>query len=276
MYKKRSMPEDLKQRALSMLKTEDIDTVATSLRIRKAALLKMMKDEAVDIAPPAPAPMDATSKDDTTTTSDDAAVEEKKERKVPYYSPEFKAAALAMMEEKGAVATIKELGISSYTLYDWKNKAAGGGQYPRKQGPLTGKTRKRYTPEFKAEVIAFYQSHGPGATREKYSISSNALYTWLEEARIERVGKRPDDHIDAIAMYREKGEEAVLAAYGITWPTLRDWLKDAGIDTRPPKYSPEFKASAVAMTEEKPLTAVAKELGVPASTLATWKTRHHE
>ena len=34
---------------------------------------------------------------------------------MPYYSPEFKAEALAMMEEKGAVTTIKELGISSYT-----------------------------------------------------------------------------------------------------------------------------------------------------------------
>ena len=273
----RQIPDELKQKALTMLETEDIDTVATTLHIRKAALLKMMKDEAMDIAPPAAELMDATSKDDTTTTSEDATEEEKKDRKVPYYSPEFKAAALAMMEEKGAVATIKELGISSYTLYDWKNKAAGGGQYPRKQGPLTGKTRKRYTPEFKAEVIEYYQAHGSGEAKKKYGISSNALYTWLEEARIERVGKRPDDHIDAIAMYREKGEEAVLEKFRITRTTLRKWLLDAGIDpARPPKYSPEFKASAVAMTEEKPLTAVAKELGVPASTLATWKTRHHE
>ena len=38
--------------------------------------------------------------------------------------------------------------------------------------------------------------------------------------------------------------------------------------------SAEFKAAAVAMTEEKPLTTVAKELGIPASTLATWKTKN--
>lgn len=59
MYRK--MPEDLKQRALSMLKTEDIDTVAATLRIRKAALLKMIKDEAVDIAPQAAMPPLATA-----------------------------------------------------------------------------------------------------------------------------------------------------------------------------------------------------------------------
>ena len=269
------MPEDLKQRALSMLKTEDIDTVATTLRIRKAALLKMIKDEAVDIAPQAATPMDNTTPTDTSATvaataSEDATVAKIHDRKVPYYSPEFKAAALAMMEEKGAVATIKELGISSYTLYDWKSKAEGQ-KYPRKQGPLAGKARKRYTPEFKAEVIAFYQSHGAGAAREKYGISSNALYTWLEEAGIECVGKRPDNHIDAIAMYREKGQDAVLEKYGITKTTLEKWLLDAGIATSAPKYSPEVVERALAMAQENTLTAVAKELGIPIATLSAWK-----
>lgn len=258
-----------------MLKTEGIDTVAATLRIRKAALLKMIKDEAVDIAPSAAAPIDNAASQAATpvaaTASEGTAEEEKKDRKVPYYSPEFKAAALAMMEKKGAVATIKELGISSYTLYDWKNKAVGGGQYPRKQGPLAGQSRKRYTPEFKAEVIACYQSHGPDEAREKYGISSNALYTWLEEAGIERNRNRPVDHTDAIAMYREKGREAVLAAYGIAWPTLREWLKDAGIDTRTPKYSPEFVKKALAMAQGSTLTAVAKELGIPIATLSAWK-----
>ena len=180
------------------------------------------------------------------------------EKKTRHYTPEFKAAALAMMEEKGVVATVKELGISSYTLYDWKSKAEGQ-KYPRRQGPLSGKARKRYTPEFKAEVIAYYQSHG----------ANNSLYNWLDEAGVDRVGS---DHTRAIALYREKGEEAVLEEYGIARSTLRDWLREAGIKLHSPKYSAEFKAAAVAMTEEKPLTAVAKELGVPASTLATWKT----
>ena len=62
------------------------------------------------------------------------------EKKTRHYTPEFKAAALAMMEEKGVVATVKELGISSYTLYDWKSKAEGQ-KYPRRQGPLSGKAR---------------------------------------------------------------------------------------------------------------------------------------
>ena len=156
-------------------------------------------------------------------------------------------------------------------LYDWKSKVAGGGQYPRKQGPLAGKMRKRYTPEFKSEVIASYQSHGSAATREKYGISSNALYTWLEEAGIERNRNRPIDHTDAIAMYREKGQEAVLEAYGITWPTLREWLKDAGIDTHPPKYNPELVEKALVMAQENTLTAVAKELDIPIATLSAWK-----
>ena len=188
------------------------------------------------------------------------------------YTPAYKAAALAMMKEKGASATIKELGISSYTLYDWKKKAEGH-KYPGKQGPLAGKERKRYTPEFKAEVIEYYQSHGAGETLQKYRIVGNSLYNWLDAAGIERVGNpRASDHIEAIALYQEKGSEAVLEEYGITKATLRGWLKDAEIETaRPSKYSPEFKASAVSMTEQKPLTTVAKELGVPASTLATWK-----
>lgn len=175
-----------------------------------------------------------------------------------------------MMEEKGAVATIKELGISSYTLYDWKSKVEGQA-YPRKQGPLAGKTRKRYTPEFKAEVIEYYQSHGAGATKETYGISGNALYTWLEEAGIERNRNRPIDRTDAIALYREKGQEAVLEAYGITWPTLREWLKDAGIDTHPPKYSPELVEKALSMVQECSLTSVAAELGIPIATLSAWK-----
>lgn len=173
-----------------------------------------------------------------------------------------------MMEEKGAVATVKELGISSYTLYDWKSKAEGQ-KYPRRQGPLSGKARKRYTPEFKTEVIAYYQSHGARETLQKYGIVNNSLYNWLDEAGVDRVGS---DHTRAIALYREKGEDAVLEEYGIARSTLRDWLREAGIKLHSPKYSPEFKATAVAMTEEKSLTAVAKELGVPASTLATWKT----
>ena len=265
----RQIPDELKEKALSMLQTEDIDTVATTLRIRKAALEKMIEDESVSVsdakaadkANPIAAPVDAASADD------EPVANEKQGR----YSPEFKTAALAMMEEKGAVTTIKELGISSYTLYDWKSKVAGGGQYPRKQGPLAGKMRKRYTPEFKSEVIASYQSHGPAATREKYGISSNALYTWLEEAGIERNRNRPIDHTDAIAMYREKGQEAVLEAYGITWPTLREWLKDAGISSRSPKYSPEFVEKALVMAQENTLTAVAKELGIPIGTLSAWK-----
>ena len=92
-----------------------------------------------------------------------------------------------MMEEKGAVATVKELGISSYTLYDWKSKAEGQ-KYPRRQGPLSGKARKRYTPEFKAEVIAYYQSHGARETLQKYGIVNNSLYNWLDEAGVDRVG----------------------------------------------------------------------------------------
>lgn len=190
------------------------------------------------------------------------------EKKTRHYTPEFKAAALAMMEEKGAVATVKELGISSYTLYDWKSKAEGQ-KYPRRQGPLSGKARKRYTPEFKTEVIAYYQSHGARETLQKYGIVNNSLYNWLDEAGVDRVGS---DHTRAIALYREKGEDAVLEEYGIARSTLRDWLREAGIKLHSPKYSLEFKAAAVAMTEEKPLTAVAKELGLPASTLATWKT----
>ena len=278
--KRGQIPEDLKQKALSMLETESIDTVASALRIRKAALIKMIENEAaptVSISSPASTPtvampMEVSASEEATTT-EAAVVEEKSEGKAPRYSPEFKATALAMMEEKGAVATIKELGISSYSLYDWKSKADGQ-KYPRRQGPLAGKTRKRYTSEFKAEVIAFYQSHGAGETREKYGISGNALYTWLEDAGIERVGQRPVDHTDAIAMFKEKGAEAVLEAYGISKATLREWLKDAGIDASlsSPKYSAEFIAAALAMTQEKPLTAVAKELGVPASTLAGWKS----
>lgn len=197
---------------------------------------------------------------------EDVAVNEKRR----HYTPEFKAAALAMMEEKGAVATVKELGISSYTLYDWKSKAEGQ-KYPRRQGPLSGKARKRYTPEFKAEVIAYYQSHGARETLQKYGIVGNSLYNWLGEAGVEPIGS---DHTRAIALYREKGEEAVLEEYGIARTTLRDWLKEAGIKLNHPKYSAEFKAAAVAMTEEEALTAVAKELGIPASTLATWKMKN--
>ena len=173
-----------------------------------------------------------------------------------------------MMEEKGVMATIKELGISSYTLYDWKSKAEGQ-KYPRKQGPLSGTTRKRYTAEFKKEVIEYYQAHGARDTLQKYEIAGNSLYNWVNEAGVEHVGS---NHSKAIALYLEKGPDAVLEEYGIAKSTLKDWLKEAGIPLNFPKYSDEFKAIAVAMTEEKPLTAVAKELGIPASTLATWKT----
>ena len=263
----RQMPEELKTKALTMLETEDIDTVSATLRIRKAALLKMVQASAA----PTPPKEEATTEPPPPPENPTVA-----ERKIPYYSPEFKAEALAMMEEKGAVTTIKELGISSYTLYDWKRKAQGQ-KYPLRQGPLAGKTRKRYTPEFKADVIEYYQSHGAGDTLEKYGIVSNTLFNWLNEAGLERVGNlhiHKADHTDAIALYQEKGAEAVLEEYGISKTTLNSWLKAAGIDTaRKPKYSPEFIATAVAMTKEKPLTSVANELGIPASTLATWKMK---
>ena len=110
------IPEEIRQKALTMLETEDIDTVASTLRIRKAALLKMVHASAA----PAPPKEEATTEPPPPPENPTVA-----ERKMPYYSPEFKAAALAMMEEKGAVTTIKELGISSYTLYDWKRKAQG-------------------------------------------------------------------------------------------------------------------------------------------------------
>ena len=250
-----------------MLETEDIDTVASTLRIRKAALLKMVQASAAPTPPKEEATTETPPPPENPTVA---------ERKMPYYSPEFKAEALAMMEEKGAVATIKELGISSYTLYDWKRKTQGQ-KYPMGQGPLAGKRRKRYTPEFKAEVIEYYQSHGAGDTIEKYGISNNTLFNWLNEAKIERVGNllvHKAVHTDAIALYQEKGAEAVLEEYGISKTTLNSWLRAAGIDTvHKLKYSPEFIATAVAMTKEKPLTSVANELGIPASTLATWKMK---
>ena len=70
----RQIPDELKEKALSMLQTEDIDTVATTLRIRKAALEKMIEDESVSVsdakaAPnenPIAAPVNAASKNDET------------------------------------------------------------------------------------------------------------------------------------------------------------------------------------------------------------------
>ena len=101
MPKQRQIPEDIKQKALSMLETDNIDTVAATLRIRKAALLKMIKDEAVDIEPSAAASMDDATTEDAATSSDaatpiavtapeDAAEEEKKDRKVPITLPNSK------------------------------------------------------------------------------------------------------------------------------------------------------------------------------------------
>lgn len=258
------IPEEIRQKALTMLETEDIDTVSATLRIRKAALLKMVQASAV----PTPPKEEATTEPPPPPENPTVA-----ERKMPYYSPEFKAEALAMMEEKGAVTTIKELGISSYTLYDWKRKAQGQ-KYPLRQGPLAGKTRKRYTPEFKAEVIEYYQSHGAGDTLEKYGIVNNTLFNWLNEEDIKRVGNlhiHKADHTDAIALYQEKGTEAVLEEYGISKSTLNSWLKAAGIDTaRKPKYSPEFKERAVAIMKEMSVAAVASELGIPVTTLYNW------
>ena len=136
----RQIPDELKEKALSMLETEDIDTVASTLRIRKAALKRIIEDETAPVtdtkAAANTAPVVIIGND--TSLDDEPKANEKQGR----YSPEFKAAALAMMEEKGAVATIKELGISSYTLYDWKKKAEGEKKYPVRQGPLTGKRRK--------------------------------------------------------------------------------------------------------------------------------------
>ena len=266
------IPDEIREKALSMLETEDIDTVASALHIRKAALKRIIKDGTAPVTDvraaakksPIVATGDATSSDDVPKTNE----------KHGRYSPDFKAAALAMMKEKGAVATIKELGISSYTLYDWKKKAEGEKKYPVRQGPLTGKKRKEYSPEFKAAVISFYQENGAGATLRKFGIVNNSLYNWLDKAGIQRVGNpRASDHTDAIALYREKGADTVMEVYGITKGTLHGWLKEAGIQLTSPKYSPEFKAAAVAMTAEKPLTSAAKDLGIPASTLATWKMK---
>jgi len=66
-------------------------------------------------------------------------------------------------------------------------------------------------------------------------------------------------------------DRAGKALTQITKGTLHGWLKEAGIRLTSPKYSPEFKAAAIAMAAERPLTSVAKELGIPAYTLATWK-----
>ena len=264
------IPEEIKRKALSMLETEDINTVATALRIRKSALLKMIEDAtSVSESVPAEEPdVDAYAPTETASYSQPA--EEAKPSR--FYTPEFKAAALAMMAEKGPVATIRELGISSYTLYDWKNKADGQ-KYPRRQGPLAGKSRKRYTPEFKAEVLEYYQTHGAGETTRTYDIVNNTLFNWLNEAGITRVGRSYVDHSDAIALYKEKGADAVLEKFGITKETLREWLKDAGIDPNPPKYTPEFKERALKMLETAGITAVAKELNIPVTTLYNWKTR---
>lgn len=259
-----------------MLETKDIDTVASALRIRKTVLKRIIEDKAapaVDTKMATGASVETAqiAKPENNSSADDELIAKEKQGR---YSPEFKAAALAMMKEKGAVATINELGISSYTLYDWKKKAEGEKKYPIRQGPLTGKKRKEYSPEFKAAVISFYQENGAGETLRKFGIVNNSLYNWLNEAGIKRVGNpRASDHTDAVTLYQEKGADAILEAYGITNGTLRGWLKAAGIEISSPKYSSEFKAAAVAMTAEKPLTAVAKELGVPASTLATWKTK---
>ena len=42
-----------------------------------------------------------------------------KTRKIPTYSPEFKAEAVAKCQNIGVNATSKELGVPSVTLRDW-------------------------------------------------------------------------------------------------------------------------------------------------------------
>ena len=42
------------------------------------------------------------------------------------------------------------------------------------------------------------------------------------------------------------------------------------------KYSRQFKRDAVALTEERPVSVVAKELGIPYSVLVRWRQQHHE
>lgn len=265
----RAMPDELKHKALSMLEMEDITTVSAALHIRKAALRKLIQEA------------EAPTSDDAASTADDATPTATSPTSINNgrpnsYTPEFKAAALAMMAEKGAIATIKELGISSYTLYDWKKKASGDmAKYPSNKGPLAGKKRKRYTQEFKEKVIASYREKGTTETLKEYGIVNNTLYNWLNEAGVDRVGyQSTSDHTAAIALYQEQGADAVLSEYGITGATLHKWLKEAGIDTtRPPKYSPELKEKAFEMLENMRLIDVARELGVPPQTIIGWRKR---
>ena len=50
-----------------------------------------------------------------------------KTRKIPTYSPEFKAEAVAMCQNIGVNATSKELGVPSVTLRDWILKSGSRG-----------------------------------------------------------------------------------------------------------------------------------------------------
>lgn len=180
------MPTELKEKALKMLETDDIDSVCKMLRIRKRALKRMLQDESIS---PRGLSVVYGAVEKIEEEAADNAEEEASDRIRKHYTPEFKSAALAMMKEKGAVATIKELGLSSYTLYDWKKKAEGD-QYPAKSSTLAGKARKRYTKEFIDQVIASYLEKGRDETLREYGIVQNTLYNWLNEAEITLRGRR--------------------------------------------------------------------------------------
>jgi len=92
-----------------------------------------------------------------------------KRRVARKYTPSEKARALEHMAKHGVTATSRELGISRFSLYDWKRKveraAAGLGE-----SPTSGPDPKDLEEQRNAEILAMWKRHpglGPSQIRNQ-------------------------------------------------------------------------------------------------------------
>ena len=233
-----------------------------------------------------------------------------KRNKRVFYSREFKERVLKVYEEVGPKAACEEFGVHKSLLMAWRrNLGTEKFSSGSKSKPTTiaedvpTSKRKKYSKEFKEEVLEYFIEHGEGATVSKFEVNSNLIYSWRKaktEGRLRdsvRVKNQNEQNPlsllekvdpfkkysdaqkkEVLIFYGDNGKEETMRKYGITAHRLSNWRKKLKIDKFPQsnrlsKEENEFRREVLDLANTKGIKAASVKFSVTIPVIWDWRSK---
>ena len=215
-------------------------------------------------------------------------------------------------EEAGPKAASEEFGVDKSLLLAWRRNLGTEKFTGSKSKSSTiaedvpTSKRKKYSKEFKEEVLEYFIEHGEGATVRKFEVNSNLIYSWRKAKtegrlrdsvrvknkndenplslleKVDRFKKYSDEQKkEVLIFYGDNGKEETMRKYGITAHRLYNWrkkLKNEKIDKFPQssrlsKEEKEFRREVLDLANTKGIKAASVKFNVTIPVIWDWRSK---